>query len=249
MQNSAAPSLLDVVRVEKIDDGIRIVCGERHSDINQAGAEIVELMDGARSLDEIARNISQAHKSSQYKEVQQKVQRFLHDLWKQGIYLKHDIDIPLIYDYCRIGDYAVVPSHCEIEELPICYLSPCYNVEAMRTIDEAFKHLAGACIRIVHFDINARIDQCILLLKTKCRYTFALHSIYGKDDVNILRETRDSILGYLADDGDSCNADTSISILKFHKGFEQIADKNEKIAYTLANEFPDSDLVVTEIVI
>lgn len=248
MQISVKPSLLDIVRVEKIDSGLRLVCGERYSDINQAGAEIIELMDGAKSLDDIARSITEAHKSSEYTEVYKKVELFIHELWKRGIYLNHDIDTSLIYKHCRIGDYAVAPSYCMINDLPMCYLSPCYNEGVIKTVKNIFKHSTGSYIRVVHFNSNADVDQCVLLLGTNCRYTFALHSIYGKIDNNYLTEMKDSIIRHLSADEDLSNLD-NISILKFYRDFEHNLHKNEKIAYTLSNEFPDSDLVVTETLI
>lgn len=246
MQNSIIPKLLDVVRIERVEKGLRLVYGEKHSDINQAGAEIIELMNGKRTIDEIATVISQNHESSQWQNVKQKVQRFVYDLWRQGLYMEHNNDVYLVYDYCRMGDFAVVPPYCEIDELQICYLSPCYSIDAIRTIKDALRHLGGACLRIVHFDLNGDIDQCVILLKTSCKYTFALHSIYGTLDSQYLMDMKKCILESISTNEKPKTADEAIDILKYYKGTKHLPEKDEKVVYVLSNEFSDSDLVVTK---
>lgn len=246
MLDNVAPSLLEIVRVEKTENGLRLIYGDRHSDINQAGAEIIELLDGSKTVNQLAEIISANHDAARYKEVRKKVERFLLNLWSQGLYLNHKDDLSFIYDYCRNGEYAVVPFHCEIAELPIAYLSPCYKSDAMRTIENSFKHLSSACLRVVRFTPLGELIQCIILLKTSCKYTFALHSIYGKSSTDNYAQLKACILHSLVEEDDeNANCDT-IDILKYHRSSDELTD-NEEIVYTLKNEFEDSDLVVTRI--
>lgn len=245
MLSKIVPCLRKGVSVCAQGDGSKITCGEKYSVVNRAGSEIVFLIDGVRSVSGIVEAILENHKLAVREDVEEKVLAFLRDLWMQGLYLDSSVDAPFVLFFCSKEGYAVLPSHCEVTDLPCVYASPCYKLEALQSMRLVHARLLDSALRVVRFDPSGKIDQCVFLQRTSCSRTFTLHSVYGVSDLRFPLQFKRCLLDFVSPT-QSLGENQDIFLLTHHKSCDWDREKDEAIACVLRGEFQDSDLIIAK---
>lgn len=105
------PSLESGVHVVRDDEGNHIIRGQYAANINKAGIDIVNRIDGKKTLGEICLELKndEYYSSYSFKMIQRKAFDFIVKLWELGLFLTHENDTEMALSFHRCFELVQLP--------------------------------------------------------------------------------------------------------------------------------------------
>lgn len=170
-----APCLENAVRIRKAQEGYILSSGDLYVTLNDDSRAIVELMDGKKTLEDVAIEIMAdkgLDKESLFR-VEARVFDTVALLWSYGIFLDGSINQRMSSALYREAQLAYEPSFMQHAKLETRYITPVLHKTGISNVDDLLMILGnqGLCISLLNDDGSTK-SQVVFLRTTEIRSLF-----------------------------------------------------------------------------
>jgi hypothetical protein len=238
------PKLKKDVRLRLVDSRYFLLYGEEKLEVNNTGYEIIKILNGTNSMNDI-KDILTLKYDEDLKKISQWVDEFLFELWKKNIYLEDNIEIDFSNIYLRSGKYTIIRKNSDYNNLTVNYCSSIIKQESINKTP---------ALSVIGYDTNESISEAYTLgyLDNQGFQLFQLLAMYGDANLDKLKsiEVKNSIINYqkiIQSEGRDKDYNIEVILLDTVNNERNHLTNGKKNICRLKSEIGNNDLIISSI--
>lgn len=178
---SAVPSMRYAVRVRHAQTGSALTANSYYASLNEDALAIVNLIDGSRSIKDIANEICTNKKLSSGDRpiVADKVLHSILEMWKTGLFLEGDLDSLAPRFLYQRNNITYIPYYAKAAPLRCSYLSPIVDGAVVQTVNDISDNFGSSSVVLELCDGQQECITQVAFVRTVVEGAYFLYSIFG----------------------------------------------------------------------